>query len=367
MAMAVRAMGMLLLMLLSLDRVQAPLPARSLPEVIAADVPPNLRAFGRFEGFVVTLHVHTDGSRVSAVEPKAGEARPAVFGSWLVDSAIANVRTWRFAPHEPTEFDTEFRSVLRTIAQPCLDPDLNAYIKADLPASVEVTAPMGTICDLAEIEDSEIHTVSTVAGTVRCDCPDRHVVPGAHVTLRGSDWSERSVRSGPDGSFRFHSVIAGRYKVQVIDKGYLVHTYNIRVIPDAPTPKRLDLLVDPATWVTEALKTIKPVRNVVVKSLPFYPAGARAQGIEGVVTVRIDPQGRVVSPSGPPELATSAKAYVESWLYEPWDSKPAPPLEVTFTYTLLPADCLGGGPVITLRLPFNVDIAAKRIAGCGWP
>ncbi len=77
----------------------------------------------------------------------------------------------------------------------------------------------------------------SVSGTVLD--PSGAVVPGAAVTLRGSDGNQRTTSSGEDGSFLFDVIAPGHYAIQVDAQGFKsYHEHDIDV--DAGTVFRAD-------------------------------------------------------------------------------------------------------------------------------
>jgi hypothetical protein len=119
----------------------------ALPKIASAVAPvyPPLARQGRAQG-VVTLHVMTDGKRVSAFEAESG---PGL----LVRFAKENVQTWEFEPHTPTRFDVRFQ--YRLIGYHCepgcnCRPDEQESVILKLPGNVDLSAAMPMICDPAE-------------------------------------------------------------------------------------------------------------------------------------------------------------------------------------------------------------------------
>jgi hypothetical protein len=125
--------------------VAAPIP---LPIVIAADIPhySPLAKAARIDG-TVSFRVTTDGTRVVAVEAIQSNAI-------LSRGAFDNLRTWRFSPHRPVQFETSFRFSLIESTR-CFQPapltrDV-PFIRMDLPGSVEIRAARDVICDGGDV------------------------------------------------------------------------------------------------------------------------------------------------------------------------------------------------------------------------
>jgi hypothetical protein len=94
----------------------------------------------------------------------------------------------------------------------------------------------------------------------------------------------------------------------------------------------------------------------------LYPPAARAQNIEGEVRVRRHLDGTLSAEDGPGPLREAALDNVRSWV---WPDRQSTDTSIVYRYRLLPGDCLGNdGPVVTMRPPFEVDVAMKRLVPC---
>jgi hypothetical protein len=89
----------------------------------------------------------------------------------------------------------------------------------------------------------------------------------------------------------------------------------------------------------------------------------RSRGIEGTVRLRLSPSYEVELIDGPPELAEAAIANARTWTYE---RMPTRVFEVQYRYRLTPGDCAPDqNPTVSMRLPTEIEIAAKRRVPCG--
>jgi outer membrane biosynthesis protein TonB len=98
--------------------------------------------------------------------------------------------------------------------------------------------------------------------------------------------------------------------------------------------------------------------------IPTYPSAAREKGIEGVVRLQLHAGNRVTVVDGPEELSNAAVDNVRTWDVGVPDADR--PLDIRFTYSLQAGDCAPDqNPTVTMRLPYEVKIAAKRFTKCG--
>ena len=81
-------------------------PKESVPVVTSGSMPlyPQVPLLAQITG-VVRLRVSTDGSRVTSMEMESG---PAI----LANAAEESIKTWQFAQHKPTTFETTFTYTL---------------------------------------------------------------------------------------------------------------------------------------------------------------------------------------------------------------------------------------------------------------
>lgn len=138
-------------MILSIAMISfiSPLPDSGLavpPTVIAADVPqyPREAAKAGITG-AVPISVTTDGHKVISV--RLMNQQPGV--STLGETAVRNVRSWRFAAHEATTFETTFR--YQIVDRPCqsLGRDTHAAAVIHFPTDVEIFAERDPACPAA--------------------------------------------------------------------------------------------------------------------------------------------------------------------------------------------------------------------------
>ena len=153
-------------------------------------------------------------------------------------------------------------------------------------------------------------------------------------------WSGR----GRAGEYRFATLAAGKYNVEVKAPGFAVYQQS-GVVLNAGVPEQLDIKLSLGT-ISETIDVVgKGPRPVPVSSgpprrirvggnvqatklvhmaKPVYPAELQAAGIEGTVLLRavISVQGNllglsVINTSVAPELAKAAMDAVEQWRYTP--------------------------------------------------
>ncbi len=113
----------------------------------------------------------------------------------------------------------------------------------------------------------------------------------------------------------------------------------------------------PADW---------PLPRVSAAALPLYPLLPHMANIEGTVRIRVTTDGHQIVVTQVEEgnrlLAAAAGKNLGTWRFE--THKPVS-FEVTFRYKVVPRDEWRGdrdNPVITLRLPTEVEVSALR-----WP
>jgi hypothetical protein len=114
-----------------------------IPHVISAEVPQYPRAaLDVGDTGTLILVVETDGNRVMQVSFAKAAGVPAA----LREAALANVRTWKFTPHEPASFETTFRYAI--VDRPCdrLGRDTHDAAVLHFPTSIEVFAERDPSC-----------------------------------------------------------------------------------------------------------------------------------------------------------------------------------------------------------------------------
>lgn len=184
-------------------------------------------------------------------------------------------------------------------------------------------------------------------------------VPGATVLLKHANGKNQEIaRSGAGGEYRFASLPAGKYDMEVKAPGFARYQQPGLEVNQG-TPLRLDIKLDVGT-VSETIDVVgkgpRPVSSgsprrirvggnvqatkLVQMTKPVYPAPAQAAGIEGTVLLRavISTQGNllgvaVINTSIDPELAQAAMDAVKQWQYEPTLLNGAP-VEVVTTITV---------------------------------
>jgi hypothetical protein len=135
----------LVLLVLGLGTTLSPAqqPFAPLPIVTGAAVPffPPLAQQAEIAG-TVHLRLSTDGRRVSTIYAEDGGP------PMLVKAAEENVRTWEFAPHKPTVFETTFVYRVLTEGECQLE---NGSVTLQLPQDVEISIKSVHTCDPGEV------------------------------------------------------------------------------------------------------------------------------------------------------------------------------------------------------------------------
>lgn len=186
----------------------------------------------------------------------------------------------------------------------------------------------------------------TASITVRVHDPIFYVVPNASVTLVDLDTNQKiSVRTRADGTYKFSSIPAGRYQLEVRAIGF--QAFKSRVLElsssgsiDSYVTLQMGRTVQRMTVTGHRLagpppgkrKAGQPARICVggghsskrIHSVvPVYPPNEKRQGVTGTVVLHviIGADGGIVSlspQSGPdPALIQAAANAVRQWRYTP--------------------------------------------------
>ena len=238
-----------------------------------------------------------------------------------------------------------------------LDANVN---RKKLSRRTTVLAFFAAVCmvvPLASVHAQAPGTTVTISGVVY-DASGA-VIPGVTVVATNlSSQTKETAVADPAGEYRFQSIPAGHYKVEISVPGFkMFHLDDVFLSDD----KRLDVTMELGA-ISERLQVIgqKPpgqiarpaaaphrirvggnvqAARLISKVAPVYPENARLQGIEGTVVLRavISKEGNVMSLSvltkADPELAKAAGEAVQQWRYQPTLLNGAP-VEVLTTITV---------------------------------
>lgn len=292
------------------------------PVIVSGDVPfASEFAISALLFSATRLRVTTDGRRAVDVSRVTGNYAVA-------DGFSANVRTWRFADHQPTTFEVEFR-ISRLDYNPCEDHlfDPDPVVEWRLPGVVDIRVHGRDDC-LRPLEFGPDLIVGVLRGHVTCECEKG--APLSNVQLELFDAESKAVKktkTRPNGSFDMGRVPPGTYTLQALAAGFEGRAYRITFSDKTPpTSSELLLKKSPPPRV--------PPPQIAAAVIPQYPVAARSAGLEGDVHLLASKTGIVVL-DGPAILAQAALENVASWRPANVD------LDVTFHYTLTPGDCRG--------------------------
>jgi hypothetical protein len=162
-----------------------------------------------------------------------------------------------------------------------------------------------------------LEPISRVAGQLICDmrveiaparCQLSFVRPKSRERPRRCARCARIPRALPDGP----TCPPGNYRLKIRDRDYQSTDYRF-TLQKGGSPEPLEILVAP-------LPQYPPVPQVRSGSIPVYPTGALAAGIQGVVHLRLSFTGdRVIdvdADSDYPQLAAAAAANVRTWRFQ---------------------------------------------------
>jgi TonB family protein len=342
------------------DQRQSPLPT-----VIAAAMP-GYTSIGRLAGIAGTVRVRvvTDGEKVrdSVVE----QPNP------LLDRiAQENLKTWRFAPHVPTSFDVTFRFKLidRHPVDPCgprrkdpwVGPEAVSTLRFPNDIEIEGYRDFVYVCD--PTVTGFLNPVSHVSGTVVCVCEGRNPVADADVVIvdRNNEQRElRRTRTDARGRFSFGVVKFGTNHIVIEKRGFYSGHFEVKVLPvlwHRLGGFAFELAPDPADLLPEPRRRAL----LVPETVPFHPAGARDLDVQGSVWLRLSADGDLTPIAGPETLMNPTLQLARTWKPTNGDD----PDDLHFVYKLIDGDCLGGGPVVTMKGFHEMEVVSKRIVPCG--
>ena len=240
-----------------------------------------------------------------------------------------------------------------------LDPRLN---RKPLAASRVLFAAVITIALLvpaAAIHPPAKDSTGSISGTIYD--PSGAVIPGAGVTLINMKSQVKVVfGTGPDGSFTFPAIPAGRYQLEIASPGFVrKRSPVLELKPSGDVHEDITLDVGqvtqtltvtgqrPVEATTAPRRPPKRIRvggnvkapKLVEKVTPVYPARAKKQGIEGTVILLavIGKTGQILSIEPyngvDPALIKAAMDAVRQWRYQPTLLNGVP-VEVATTITV---------------------------------
>jgi hypothetical protein len=327
----------------------------TVPTVISGELPqfsPLVVQVG-MQAFTV-LRVTTDGERVSSIEALDPHAM-------MTPQAVDAIRTWRFARHRATSFETRIEHLVRDDVAGCYDSDRNARWELRLPTHLRKLSVANWICEPGILVPAQL-AARNLRGVVRCECPAGYVtdpLAGAEFQVRRPGDERFSLRFSTDETGRFDAgpqLAPGRYLVGLSKFGFQSAAYEVEISRGAAGR---DIEISLARH-----PEYRDPQPATVESAPmlFYPEEARVRGIEGGVRVRMDSSGRANAVEGPPELVSAVRDHAASWnLVGP----PAKPFEIGYSFLLLPGDCSSDqNGVVTMAFPRHVEVQAKRRVSC---
>jgi TonB family protein len=263
--------------------------------------------------------------------------KQSVYAEHLVDlaRALSSAR-----PALPAALSMTDRCTLEQRVQALLDPRRKRKALNRRICVAALSATVACLIPLAALRAQGSKPVSSVAGSVY-DISGA-AVPKATVLFKNADGSNQEmVKTGPAGEYRFTTLAAGKYNVEVRAPGFALYQ-QAGVLLEAGVPGQLDIKLSLGS-ISESVEVVgkgpRPVSagppqrirvggnvqatRLVHMAKPVYPPELQAAGIEGTVLLRavISVQGNLLGLSVintvAPELAKAAMDAVEQWRYTP--------------------------------------------------
>jgi TonB family protein len=224
-----------------------------------------------------------------------------------------------------------------------LKPHVNRRAATPRLAAAIAVIALCIVVPIAIVRAQAPETAGNLAGSV-LDISGA-VVPLAIVVATGLDTHNKEVAySGPDGTYAFHSLPAGRYTIEVRAGGFA--PFHREIVVGAGQPGQLNATVEiggvqenvdvvgqkPTTTATAIPHTPQRIRvggnvhatKLVYRVPPVYPEHAKQNGLQGVVVLQavIGINGSLLSiqplsKSVDAELVQAARDAVSQWRYEP--------------------------------------------------
>lgn len=209
-------------------------------------------------------------------------------------------------------------------------------------SSEEVTGEAELSAPPAEQATSPSTPLAAFAGSVYD--PSGAIIPGAMVSLKNINGSSEEVTlTDAAGRFKFRITPEAHYRVKVTAPGFAPEEMTVSIDAGRTGTVELPLRIGEVSERVEVVGTRpqsaalpavapQPIRvggmvrqvNLISKTNPAYPAGARAEGVEGTVLLRavISKDGSLLSTKSisngvDPRLVSAAMAAVPLWRYEP--------------------------------------------------
>jgi hypothetical protein len=225
-----------------------------------------------------------------------------------------------------------------------------------LPSVIAADAPRYPVDAVKSASSGTVHlTVTTDGAAVTSARVIGSLTPFAEAALR----NVKSWRFAPHTRTTFDVT----FRYAIVERACDTLGRDTHAVATLRFPSAVDVFaeVDP---VCSGASPPAPGFGIYVTNatVPFYPAAARASGIEGDVRIEVSAKGVLTTKEGPPELADPAIVAIRGWQLTP------PPFaeEMQFRFTLIDADCRGGGPTITIGPGYtSYEIVATRPRACG--
>jgi hypothetical protein len=276
----------------------------------------------------------------------------------LADAAEASAKSWQFARHAPTAFESTFTFEFSKGSCDADDDSFVRVLRLELPTRAEIRAPGIVLCESGYRPVTSPMVASDASGRITCDCPDDRFTRGVALELRTreSGGKRRTAKTDGQGRFRFSKVPPGTYDLYVPTSPGYGFSFTVAITREANASKTLEIALHDLMQRPE----LKP--TVTAAAVPVYPDSARNAGLQGDVHLRVEqPGGEIVVLDGAPDLARAAVENVKTW-----QTAEAHRYEVAFHFKLSTGPCNApNAPVVSARFPSDVEVATPRLVPCG--
>ena len=343
----------------------------SVPSVVDTDIPQQPPIFMNLAiTDDVRLRVTTDGSAVREVEVVANTGNAANQLRPLTESAAtALVRSWRFAPHTPTTFESVVRYQTLEGAD-CENRSSSGDIRfvGRVPTDVTFINSPVPLCHWPEalnVSTRRFEPVRWLRGTLHCDCFGTAPLAGVRLSAfipKGRPYAVYATTTTDEaGRFAFEPLPPGQYRVAVHESGFIHKEFEVDVSTNAGDGS-LALSVNP----DPAYRPYEPLSPWFRSGrIPGYPEELRRASIEGTVRLAISAAGTVRVLAGDAQLAAAAIENAKTIQFNRDPRTASAEAEMEYRYRLVSGDRSGDQNPVVIRRWGAIEVIAKQPVKCG--